>query len=174
MRNILLIGYRATGKSTVGRALAQHTGMTFIDMDDYVVAQAGMTVEQMVRQHGWAYFRELEKQALLTVAAEPQQVVATGGGAVLHQEIWPQVRQGALVAWLQADVATICRRLAADDLSSSQRPSLTGSDIQQEVEDVLAERQPLYEASCDVSIDTAQPVAKIVAEIEALWNGNLS
>ncbi len=173
LQNIILIGYRATGKSSVGHQLALDGNLTFVDLDDDIVTHAGMTVEQMVSQYGWDHFRDLERSTLLAVSQGTNQVIATGGGAVLHRDIWPEVRQNSLMVWLQADVATICRRLAADEKSDSQRPSLTGQDISAEVEAVLAERRPLYEASSDVRIDSTRPLPEISAEIIALWQGKM-
>ena len=167
--NIILIGYRATGKSSVGRLLAEEASLSFVDLDEEIVKEAGMTIEQMVKERGWPFFRALEKETLLAFSQRQGQVIATGGGAVLHQEIWPRVRQNGLVVWLRASPRLICERLAADDKSDSQRPSLSGQDVISEVEEVLAQRLPLYAGSCDVEVDASRPLAEICAEIWRLW-----
>lgn len=165
-KNIILIGYRATGKTSVGRQLAQDLGLNFVDLDEEIARETGMTIEKLVAQSGWGRFRELERQTLVAISKKTDQVIATGGGAVLHQDIWSQVRQGNLVVWLQADVATIIARMQGDSKSAEQRPSLTGQEIAEEVSEVLAQRLPLYAKSSDVQLSTAQPLAQICVEIK--------
>jgi len=161
---IILIGYRATGKTTVGKLLAGKLGYSFIDTDHAIEQDAGVSISAMVAQHGWNSFRAKEKDMLARLATKKDHVIATGGGAILHQDIWPQIKEHNLVIWLKADIATICSRLAGDAASPSQRPSLTGADIQQEVAGVLGERTPLYESSCHLSLDASAPVVDIVTD----------
>lgn len=159
---IILIGYRATGKTTVGRVLAEKLHYSFIDADHAVEQKEGQCISDMVDQHGWDYFRTKEKEMLLDLSKKEHHVIATGGGAVLHQDIWPTIKERGIVIWLTADNATICKRLAGDAASETQRPSLTGTDIQQEVTKVLEERLPLYESSCHLRLDATEPVEGIV------------
>ncbi|MDA3835291.1 MAG: shikimate kinase AroL [Spirochaetales bacterium] len=163
--NIILIGYRATGKTTLGRRLADHLGFSFVDTDHAIEEHEGQCIADMVQQHGWPYFRQREKEMLLELAGRRNHVIATGGGAVLHQDIWETIQQSGLVIWLKADIQTICQRLAGDTLSDSQRPSLTGEDIQQEVAAVLQERIPLYERSGHLTLDATDAVEDIITQV---------
>lgn len=167
-RNIFLTGYRATGKSAVGRLLASRLGRPFLDMDRLIEERQGCTIKELVAARGWPHFREEERKLLAELAGRAGLVVATGGGAILHRQAWAALRASGLVVWLTADRETICRRLAADAATEGQRPSLTGRDIEEEVAGVLAERTPLYREGSDLAIDTAcRSPEEIVREIEA-------
>ncbi len=166
---IILTGYRATGKSSVGRLLAGKLDFGFLDTDPEIENKEGMSISDMVDRHGWGYFRKLESDLLHSLLYREKLVVAPGGGAILHQDVWKQLMETSLVVWLKADLQTICRRLAGDDLSDSQRPSLTGEDVIQEVRAVLEEREPLYEQGSHLIVDTDKPIREIVMEIEDKW-----
>lgn len=165
-RNIILTGYRATGKSAVGRLLADRLGRPFLDMDRLLEERQGCTIKELVAARGWPAFREAERQLLLELAGRTGLVIATGGGAILSREAWAALRRSGLVVWLTADRDTICRRLAADAATDGQRPSLTGRSVEEEVAGVLAERELLYREGSDLAIDTGcRPPEKIVDEI---------
>ncbi len=170
-RKIILTGYRATGKSVVGRSLAERLEVSFIDMDEVLVARHG-EISEMVKERGWDYFRTREKELLIELAAAREVVISAGGGAVMHRQEWQALKDTGLVVWLTADLETICRRLGADPLSDSQRPSLTGEDIRTEAARVLAEREPLYRQGSHLEIDSTRPVPEVVAEIEKVLAEN--
>lgn len=170
-RKIFLIGYRATGKSSVGRALAAQLRLPFLDTDQEIETRAGQPISALVAAEGWESFRRLE-QALLRDLAHRKDplVIATGGGAVLHQELWPQIKADHLVVWLTADIATIGARLTADPATASQRPSLTGQAVLAEIAPVLAAREPLYRQSANYIVDTtATPLAVVVEQLVAAY-----
>ncbi|MDH5297583.1 MAG: shikimate kinase [Desulfobulbaceae bacterium] len=162
---IILTGYRATGKSTVGRLLARRLSIDFLDMDKEIEARAGTTIREMVASHGWPYFREMERALLAELAGRDRLVIATGGGAVIHGEEWQRLKDTGLVVWLTADPATIGLRLAGDHVTAAQRPSLTGSGTGREIESVLAQRTPLYQQGSHLAVDT---VGRTLEEIAAL------
>ncbi len=151
---VVLTGYRATGKSLVGSQLADLLGYRFIDTDAELVAQIQCSVAEFVREHGWPAFRKLEQELLARLVWMNQVVIATGGGMVLHKKEWQDIRKESLVVWLQADARTIRERLRTDPASHSQRPSLTGGGKLEEVEAVLAEREPRYRLGSDMAIET--------------------
>ena len=151
---VVLTGYRATGKSLVGSQLASILGYRFIDTDVELVAQIQCSVAEFVREQGWPAFRKLEQDLLARLVCMNQVVIATGGGMVLHQKEWQDVRKESLVVWLQADARTIRERLRTDPASQSQRPSLSGDGNMEEVETILAERQSSYQKGSDMAIDT--------------------
>ena len=164
-RKVVLTGYRATGKSIVGRLLARQLDVAFIDMDEVLKARYG-EISEMVREKGWDYFRAREKELLTELVATNNAVIATGGGAIMHQEEWQALKDTGLVVWLTSDPQTICDRLTADPLSDSQRPSLTGEDIRVETARVLEEREPLYRQGSHLEIDSTRPASEVAAEIE--------
>ncbi len=166
-KSIYLIGGRAVGKSSIGKELAQHLGYDFLDSDRMITERHGSSVAEIVQREGWNAFREYEKQVLLDLVGKESCVVATGGGAILHRELWPQIRKHAIVVWLQADLETLAKRIMGDGNSTAQRPSLTGKDVCQEMEEVLRERNPLYKETADCIIDSgAMMVYDAVREID--------
>jgi len=141
---IVLIGYRATGKSTVGRLLAEKLGLEFLDLDEEIEARAGKSIAEIVAEGGWETFRKLERELLREMAQREGLVLALGGGAVMHEEEMEALSRGSFVVWLTASPETISWRLSADQKTASQRPSLTGKDVLAEIEEILEARTPLY------------------------------
>lgn len=166
-QTIILIGYRATGKTSVGQRLAERLGLRFIDMDHELENRMGQSIAAMVAAQGWAPFRALELEVLAELITVPGLVLSTGGGAILHQGLWPRVMAAGLVVWLMADLATIRQRLLADPRTASQRPGLTGNDPYAEIAQVLAQRQPLYRAGCHLAVDTASLKVDEIVELIA-------
>jgi len=162
--NIILTGFRATGKTSVGRILAARLQWTFLDMDELLCQRLGGPIADIVARHGWAFFRQAEGQLLRELAAMRATVLATGGGAIEHQREWQELRQSGLVVWLDADLATIRQRLGDDPKSGQQRPSLTGQAIQDEVEALLERRRPLYAAGSDLRLATTGTTPELLAE----------
>jgi len=157
--NIVLIGYRGVGKSSVGKLLAVRSGRTLISTDAEVVRRAGQSIPDIVKQHGWDHFRDLESEVCRELAGRDQLIIDTGGGAILRQENTDRFKSNGMLFWLTAEVATIVRRIGGD----TQRPSLTGTkSFVEEIEDILRERTPKYKAASDQTIATDH---KSVAEI---------
>jgi shikimate kinase len=152
--NIYLIGYRCTGKTTVGRWLADRLGWGFVDSDEEIVRTHGMTIQHVVRAQGWEAFREKERQALARIARLDSHVVATGGGAVLDPGNVRRMKDTGTIYWLKATPGVIRRRMSGDGATGTLRPSLTSRGTDDEVEPVLAQRTPLYRAAADVDVDT--------------------
>jgi len=164
---VILTGYRATGKSTVGRILSSMLDWQFVDTDLEIEKSQGLSISRMVAGNGWEFFREQERKVLTELADRRQVVIATGGGAIIHQQIWNRFIKNGLVVWLTADPETISQRLATDPATEFQRPSLTSSDILTEVESVLRKREPLYRAGSHLEIDSSGSVEEIAAEIKS-------
>ncbi len=152
--NIFLIGYRCTGKTTVGRRLAVLTGRRFVDTDDCFTDRHGVTITEFVADYGWEAFRKQESVVLDTVSREDGNVVSTGGGIVLKPENVSLMKDRGLVVWLMASKETILDRMSADPASADFRPGLTDYPLQEEIARTLAERTPLYENAMDLSVDT--------------------
>ena len=152
--HIILIGYRGTGKSAVGRRLAEKLKMPFYDTDELVERGAGRSIRDMVAEKGWAYFRKREGKIIRKLALLQRGVVATGGGAVLDQGNCDILKKHGLLIWLRADVVTMVERVRDDATSKERRPSLLHNDAPRETEDVLKQRLPVYRKLADFSIDT--------------------
>ena len=166
--NIILTGYRATGKSSIGKLLATRFSFNFVDMDKVIEQREGQTINAMVTNNGWPFFREKEQQLLEELITNHNQIISTGGGAILHQDTWPEVMSAGVVVWLTADQKTICKRLISDQNTANQRPSLTDSDTFAEVAAVLKEREPLYKKGCHLSVATdMKSLQQIASDIEA-------
>jgi shikimate kinase len=149
--NIVLIGYRGTGKSTVGRLLAARLGRELVSTDAEIVKRAHRTIPEIVAQEGWDYFRNLESNICREIASRDQLVIDTGGGAILRAQNVEVLKKNGTVFWLMASVETIAERIGGDN----QRPSLTGTkSFVDEIQDVLRERTPKYRAAADHSIAT--------------------
>jgi len=162
---VILTGYRATGKSSIGKILADLLGFDFIDTDHAIEKRQGESIAEMVGRGGWDMFRKKEEDMLLELARRTNIVIATGGGSVMHENAWKTLRNNALSVWLTADIKTICQRLAADSDTDDQRPPLTEMGTMDEISMVLNERQPLYEKSSDLTINTEGKTPEKVAEV---------
>lgn len=168
--NLVLIGYRASGKSSVGSELARRLNRPLVDLDEVLVAEAGCSIADIVAQEGWEEFRRREKELTQRFSQTREQVLATGGGVVLDPENVEILREHGIIIWLKAEPAVIRERLGLDAATQAFRPSLTGSDTMAEVDKVLAEREPLYRDAAHIVIDTAgliisQVVDRILAAL---------
>ncbi|GAB6094522.1 shikimate kinase [Desulfatiferula olefinivorans] len=154
MSNLYLTGYRCTGKTSVGRNLADMLGWSFVDADRLLVDEAGMSVAEIVARFGWEDFRDRESAVLKRLSEKNRQVVATGGGVILRDVNRDIMKKTGRVVWLKASVLTIARRMENDSVTGDQRPGLTDQGAIREIETVLNERTPLYTAAMDMAVDT--------------------
>jgi len=167
--NLYLVGYRCTGKTSVGRLLSAALGWNFVDMDHELVAEAGTAIEDIVDSRGWKYFRELEGQLLQKLSQSTKQVISTGGGVVTVPENIVIMRESGKVVWLHASPATIAERMEADINTAGQRPPLQGNDSVAEIEEVFAERLPLYDEAMHLQVETDNLSPEEVAESVVRW-----
>lgn len=152
--NIFLIGYRCSGKTAVGKALAEKLVMPFVDADRRLVLEAGVSIAEMVAARGWDYFRRIEKEVLKSLCALDAHVIATGGGVVLDAENVSAMKKAGRLVWLQASPQTILKRMRQDRKTLFQRPALTSRGAANEIESTMKERTPYYRAAMNFSIDT--------------------
>lgn len=160
--NIVLIGMMASGKSTVGRLLAEVLGRPFVDTDQLCEAEAGQTVAAIFAAESEAGFREREARAVARAMAAGGQVVATGGGAVLRPENRERFRQGGLVFWLDAPAEELYARALAQGVE--HRPLLAGADPLGALRERLEQRVPWYAATAHHRIAVAGRSAWDAAE----------
>lgn len=148
--NLVLIGYRGTGKSTVAEILARRLGLEAVSTDRRVEALAGASIPRIVERDGWERFRDLESEVIRGLAGADRLVVDTGGGAILRAGNVKELRTLGPVFLLEAAVPTLVSRIEG----GTDRPSLTGAkSFVDEVEEVLEVRRPLYRAAADHAID---------------------
>jgi len=168
MRNIVLVGFMGTGKTTVGKLLAEKTGMPLVDMDSLIVERAGKSINDIFADEGEPHFRTLERALTKELSAQDGQIISTGGGIVLNPDNIADFEKTGLVVCLLASAETVLERVRHD----SSRPLLAG-DKEAKIVELLETRKPLYE-SISHHIDTTgrpspQPTA---AEIIALYESN--
>jgi 3-dehydroquinate dehydratase / shikimate dehydrogenase len=151
-RNLVLIGMRGAGKTTVGRILAERLDRPFVDLDQVIEADAGRSISDIFAEEGEVAFRHRERQALLRELAKDGLVLALGGGAVESGQAMAEVRRrDPLVVLLTAEVATLAGRVRG-----SGRPSLTGRRPEEEIAEVLLRREPTFEALAGLVVDTGR------------------
>lgn len=161
-----IIGPRGSGKTTIGKKLAEKTGYQFIDTDKLIFEHAGMSIADIVKQQGWDYFRQLESQVLASI--EPQKaIVSTGGGIILASENQQVMRDNGTVIYLRSTPETLAQRLAAEP-QAEQRPSLTGKSLLEEIEEVMEQRDPIYLSTAHHVIDANQSIDAIINQIANL------
>ncbi len=169
---LALVGLRCSGKTTVGRALAERTGADFVDLDQVVASRTGLrSAGEVIEACGLERFRDLEEQALndvLASAARPL-VLSTGGGVVVRAASRERLGQGATVAWLRAPLALLRQRMAADHGTS--RPRITAGD-EDEFISLERERAPLLEALADEVVEVeGRDTRELAAHLDGLWRG---
>ncbi|MDM8555449.1 shikimate kinase [Desulfococcaceae bacterium HSG7] len=152
--NLFLIGYRCTGKSTVGKILAQRLKRPFIDTDKLITDEQGCTIDAIIKQRGWDFFRSIETDTIKRVCADDNRVVATGGGAVLAPQNVRLMQNNGVLIWLQATPETIRLRMAQDSATASSRPALTSGTSLEEIEETLATRDSFYTKAMNFAVDT--------------------
>ncbi|MEN4146817.1 shikimate kinase AroL [Serratia marcescens] len=165
-QTLFMIGARGAGKTTVGSALALALGYQFVDTDLFMQQAAQMSVAEMVEREGWLGFRRRETIALQTVT-KPSTIVATGGGAILAEENRHFMRQHGTVIYLRAPASVLAQRLE-EYPEDAQRPTLTGRPIAEEMREVLAAREALYQEAAHYVMDGAADPQRVVEQILAV------
>ena len=164
--NLILIGYRGTGKTTVGRLIAEQLGWAFVDADDVVEVEAGCSIAEIFAREGEQGFRDRESRVVIELVQRAKHIVSLGGGAVLRDENRNAICAAGKAVWLTASPETIFARVNRDATTSARRPNLTTRGGLAEIEELLATRQPLYEACARLTIDTeGRSPSDIAAEI---------
>lgn len=167
---IALIGMRGSGKSTVGRELADRLGRTsskpcsFVDTDELIRQRTGRTIAQVFRDSGEAEFRRLEREVIAEMVASPPDVISVGGGAIMDGANVKALQEVATVVWLVASPDVLWVRLQNDATTTTSRPPLTDKKGLEELRLVLEERTCDYEQAAEFCVDTADKNPAEVAE----------
>jgi shikimate kinase len=165
--NIVLVGYRGTGKSTVGKLLAERLGMRYLCMDAEIIKKTNREISEIVATYGWEKFRDIESELTKELAGLDDLIIDTGGGVIERQENIQHLRMNAQVFWLRASVETTISRIK----DCTARPALTeGKTFLEEVADVLAVREPKYKAASHYEIDAnGTSPSEIADTIATIW-----
>lgn len=162
--NIVLIGFRGTGKSTVGKLLAKRLERDFIDTDDYIESTTGKTIKEIFEKEGEESFRKIEAETVAKLSKLDNKVIAAGGGVVLKDENVKNLRRNGFLILLEATPETIHDRISQDEKTSQQRPSLTNRESLDEIKHLLDKRQPLYEKATNYTINTSYASCEDIIE----------
>ena len=165
-RNIILIGYMGSGKSTVGRKAAKAVEYNFLDTDALIEKEEGMTISKLFEEKGELYFREKETETIRKLIAEPKgNIIATGGGLPMKEGNAELLKELGTVIYLKAETDTLMKRLSGDNA----RPLLKNGDLREKIETMLAIRGPVYEACADLVLQTDNmSFYEIICQIEKL------
>ena len=168
--NLVLVGPMGAGKSSIGRRLAGRLGLRFVDADRAIEDATGATVPVIFECEGEAGFRAREQALLAELCAGHGQLIATGGGAVLDERNRAVLRERGFVVYLRVGIEQQLRRLARD----RTRPLLAGADRRERLQQLAAQRGPLYDAIADLTFDcdrltVADAVARLATELAPRW-----
>ena len=165
--NLVLIGYRGTGKSVIANRLGRLLDMPVFHLDEEIVRHAGQSIPDVVAAHGWLHFRDVEEEICRRFGERDGQIIDCGGGVVERPGNAPVLRAHGRVFWLKAEPATIVARIGGD----KNRPSLTGAkSFTDEVSEVLQRRTPLYQAMAHETVETdGKTLDDLAAGIAERW-----
>jgi shikimate kinase len=169
--SLVLIGYRATGKTTLAKLLAERLGWDWIDADVEIERRAGKSIARIFAEDGEGAFRDLEERVIADLCPRPRLVIAAGGGAPLRQSSREVMRRHGRVVWLAASAETILKRMSADATTATRRPNLTDKGPFEEIVQLLAAREPMYREAAHSRIDTEGKTPERIAD-EILSNLN--
>ena len=165
--NIILIGYRGTGKSAVAEILSKALNMECLGMDAEIVKRAGISIPKIVEKYGWPGFRDMESELAREISRLDNVIVDTGGGVIERPENIEVLRTNGLVFWLKASVEVIVKRIQ----DGTERPALTKEkSFTEEVQEVLERRIPKYSAASQYEIDTDHMTTdQVASRIIDIW-----
>lgn len=163
--NIVLIGYRCSGKTEVGKILARELEKDFLDTDELIEDNAGCSIEAIISRDGWNHFREIEKSLIEKVSRRNNLIIATGGGVVIDEDNVKNLKKNAWIVWLNGESEVLRERMDKEQRSGKIRPSLTGEDSLEEIKQVMDVRIPLYEKAATLVVDTSTVTPEEVAAL---------
>ena len=161
---VVLIGYRAAGKTTVGRLLAARLGWSYVDVDRGIEEHCRLTIREIIERHGEPFYRDVESEVVVELCAGAERVVAFGAGTPMRARNREHARRDSLVVYLETRAAELWRRIEADPGSAATRPNLAGGGLP-EVIAMLGQRAPVYQKLADLTLDATQRPAQLAAAI---------
>lgn len=169
VRQVVFIGYRGCGKSSVGALVAKMLAVPFFDTDELIAEEAGMSIAEVFASESEAGFRRRESGVIQRVTSGGAAVISVGGGAVLAVENVTRLKAGGVIVWLTASAETLHRRISADRSSRRTRPPLTPSGGIDEIRSLLARREPVYRESADVCFSSEGRSPEQIAQDVLEW-----
>jgi Shikimate kinase len=165
--NLALVGFMGSGKSTVGKQLAEELDLIYVDTDALVEAKAGMPIPEIFAKQGEAAFRELEREVVLELCRETHLVMATGGGAFINPSVREALLRSSLVAYLDAPFETLWERIRGD----AGRPLLSGEGAYDRARALYQSRLPIYRTA-HVTVDASRPADEVVRELLEVYHAH--
>lgn len=150
-KNIVLVGFMGSGKTSVGKKLSVDLKREFIDMDDFIVEKEGMSINEIFEKKGEAYFRGLEKELCQNFAEAKSKIIATGGGVIKNDTNVENLKKGGTVIYLKSTPKQIAFNLRFDNT----RPLLAGDNKEEKIAKLMAEREPIYNKCADEIVDVS-------------------
>lgn len=169
MTHLYLIGYRGSGKSSVGAVIAARLGRPFFDADTALESDTGRSIRDIFATEGEPGFRDRESATLRKLVDGEPAVIATGGGVILRSENREVLRSSGFVVWLAAPAELLWDRISIDPTTTARRPNLAGGGLD-EVKALLAVREPLYTATAHATVDASRSPEQVADDILAVWN----
>ena len=162
MKNVFLIGYMGTGKSTVAACMAKQYGMAVLEMDQIIEEREAMSISDIFAKRGEEYFREVETKLLIEIQSQENKVVSCGGGVALRDQNVEEMRKGGMIVLLSAIPETILERVKDDN----SRPILKGNKTIAFISEMMEKRRLKYEGAADIIIHTdGKQIMDICCEI---------
>ena len=159
--SIALVGFMGTGKTVVGKALAEKLGRDFVELDTLIEQKAGKPIPEIFQQDGEVAFRELEIEVAKEVSGNKNQVIACGGGLVLNKINIDRLKKDSVIVYLTASPRVILKRVSDGD---EERPLLQVTNPALTIQELLRFRKPFYERAADITINTSNLDVNSVAE----------
>jgi shikimate kinase len=165
-RTVVLVGLMGVGKTNIGRRLAAHLQLSFVDADAEIEAAAGESIEDIFQRHGEAFFRAGERRVISRLLDGPVHVLATGGGAFMDKQTRARIRQCGISVWLRAELDLLVTRVAR----RNNRPLLKAGDKRAVLADLMERRHPVY-AEADIVVDSVDgppelTLNRVIAELK--------
>jgi len=158
--SIALIGFMGTGKTVVGKAVAEKLGKDFVELDVLIEQKAGKPISEIFQQDGEVAFRELEIEVIKRVTENKKQVIACGGGVILNKINIDRLKKDSVIVYLTASPKVILERVSDDE----ERPLLQVTNPALTIQELLRFRKPFYEQAADIRIDTSKLDINAVTE----------
>ena len=173
MKNIVLIGMSGSGKSTVGKYIAEEMNMEFLDTDDIIVSNIGKDINYIFNNYGESYFREIEKLIISTLSKKSNLIIATVGGVVLNSINIERLKKTSSIFFLNGSLETLYNNIKSSKGSNGQRPLLDKANLKESIEKIYNARKDLYLSSGNyiISID-GKTVEKVGNEIITIFKEN--
>jgi shikimate kinase len=159
--NIVLIGMRGSGKTTVGGILARKLGRELVEMDDLIVRKAGMSIPEIVARHSWTRFRDIEEELTPAVSRRNSVIISAGGGVVTRDNNIRELKRNGVLVWLNASADSLLGHIGQDP---GRPPFVNGRSPRDDMALTLAERESLYQQAADFTVDTEQKTPEAVAD----------